>query len=92
MVDELREADEHWDSYFISNKVWIYADEYRAELTGDEDYSRIIIHSDANEGWLYSRRLEDKQQVQATLAAIEIPVSEQQLQALGFIKWKDAYI
>jgi hypothetical protein len=91
-VDEFWEADEHWPRYYIGNKVWVFADEYRAELAGDEDYSRIIIHSNHDTGWLFSRRLKDKSTVEQALQAIQLPVSEQQLEAIGFTRWTDFYI
>ena len=91
-IDELWEADPHWDNYFIDNKVWVFVDEYHAQLTGDEDYCRIIIHSDAAKGWLFTRPLKEKTQLQTTLAAIEKPVSKQQLETLGFVPWDEVYI
>lgn len=91
-IDELWEADEHWPDYYFENKVWIYADEYNAELIGDEDYSRIIVHSSNETGWLFSRPLKDKKTVEQTLKTIQIPVSEQQLEKIGFVPWKDFYI
>ena len=42
-VDEFWEADEYWNHYFISSSVWVYADEYRAELPGDEDQDQHNI-------------------------------------------------
>ena len=91
-IDEFWEADENWPEYYIDHKVWVYADEYAAEIIGDEDYSRIIIHSSHDKGWLYSRKREDKNTVQQALHAIKIPVSEKQLVDIGFIRWKDSYI
>lgn len=91
-VDEFWPADEHWPEYYIDNKVWVYADEYRAGLIGDEDYSRIIIHCNNDNGWLFSRSLEDKESVEQALQAITFPVSQKQLEAIGFIPWKDIYI
>jgi hypothetical protein len=91
-IDELWPADEHWPQTFFEQTVWVYVDEYRADLTGDEDYSRIIIHSSAEEGWLYSRPLSDKQGVREVLKKISVPVSQQQLKSLGFVAWADSYI
>ena len=88
-VDEFWEADESWLRYFFQQKVWVYVNEYRAELTGDEDYSRILIHSGQDEGWLFSRSLKDRNSVHETLQQIEVPVSEKQLEALGFVSWKE---
>jgi hypothetical protein len=87
-IDELWDADDLWPQYFIQQSVWIYSDEYRAELTGDEDYIRIVIHSGTNQGWLFSRRLEDKKTVEKVLNKITIPISEKQLKDLGFVIWK----
>lgn len=91
-LDEFWEADEHWPEYFIDHKVWVYADHYAAEVIGDEDYSRIIIHSGHDKGWLYSKPLQDKNIVEKALGSITIPVSEKQLMDIGFIRWKDTYI
>ena len=91
-VDEFWEADESWSNYFIDGRVWVYADEYRAELTGDEDYSRIVVHAGEDEGWLYSRRLGEKKHVHKILKAIKRPVSEKQLAEMGFTPWKGHYI
>jgi hypothetical protein len=96
-VDELWKADACWTDYFFEQKVWVYVDEYRAELIGDEDYSRIIIHSGEDkagqdQGWLFSRPLEQKNIVHEVLKKIRTPVSEQQLEALGFVGWKGDYI
>jgi hypothetical protein len=91
-LDELWEADEHWPGYYIEQKVWVYADEYHAELAGDEDYSRIIVQSSDDAGWLLSRRLKDKNTVKQALQAIQRPVCEQQLEELGFTRWKDSYL
>ena len=91
-VDEFWEADKYWNHYFIGSSVWIYADEYRAELPGDEDYSRIVIHGGKDGGWIYSRRLRHRQKVQKTLKAIQRPVSEMQLAELGFETWQSSYL
>lgn len=91
-LDEFWEADDRWPHYFIDNKVWMFVDEYRAELTGDEDYSRIIVHSGGDKGWLYSRTLSEKPLVIRTLDKISRPVSEKQLETLGFSPWSDFYI
>lgn len=90
-MDELWEADSEWPSYFIADKVWVYADEYRAELTGDEDYSRILVHANSEEGWQFRRPLAQKQSVAAVLDAIDRPVSQQQLARLGFSRWQGDY-
>jgi hypothetical protein len=42
-IDELWEADLEWPDYFLADMLWIFADEYRPGLIGDEDYCRIII-------------------------------------------------
>ncbi len=34
-IDEFWEADAHWPTYYIGNKVWVFADEYHADLSGD---------------------------------------------------------
>jgi hypothetical protein len=91
-IDEFWPADEHWPQTFFEQSIWVYVDEYRAELTGDEDYSRIIIHSSADKGWLYSRGLSDKQGVLEVLNKITTPVSQAQLKNLGFVAWKGSYI
>jgi len=91
-LDELWDADRHWPQYFYQHKVWVFADEYRAELTGDEDYSRIVIHGGDDHGWLFSRPLLCKFLVAATLSKIVLPVSERQLQQLGFVRWQGDYI
>lgn len=84
-IDEFWDADEHWPRYFLAQKVWVFVDEYRAELTGDEDYSRICIHADNTHQWQYIRPLSSKQQVHQILSQIKQPVSEDQLQNLGFV-------
>jgi hypothetical protein len=91
-VDEFWEADENWSCYFLQNKIWVFVDEYHPGLIGDEDYSRIIIHSGDSSGWLYSRNLKDRQQVHDTLTTIRRPVAEHQLEKLGFIRWHKSYI
>lgn len=91
-VDEFWDADRHWLNYFFQQKIWIYADEYRAELTGDEDYSRIVIHAGDDRGWLFSRPLSRRQIVHDTLCRILTPVSERQLETLGFVRWVGNYI
>lgn len=91
-VDEFWEADNYWSQYFFQKTIWIYVDEYRAELTGDEDYIRILIHSGENSGWLFSRPLSERKRVYDVLAKITTPVSEKQLQSLGFVTWQDNYI
>ncbi len=87
-IDEFWEADNHWSHYYFNNTIWIYVDEYRAELTGDADYARIIIHSGNNRGWIFSRRLHEKSIVLNVLSEIDIPVSEKQLKGLGFNIWQ----
>ena len=91
-LDEFWAADELWEGYFLDKKIWVYVDEYRGGLPGDMDYSRIVIHGGENKGWLYSRRLAEQIEVHAVLDKIRVPVSESQLQSLGFIPWKDSYI
>ena len=90
-IDELWQADRRWPSYFIGRQVWVYADEYHAELPGDEDYCRILIHAGPGAGWQYRRSLADKRKVAAVLAAIRQPVSQQQLGDLGFSRWDGDY-
>lgn len=91
-VDELWVADEDWPCYFLENKIWVFVDEYHGGLMGDEDYSRIVIHSGDSSGWLYSRNLQNKQQVHEALMSIRRPVAEHQLKQLGFIRWHESYI
>lgn len=86
-VDEFWQADEQWKKYYIQQKVWVYCDEYRAELPGDQTYSRIIIHSASDQGWMFHRPLSEKDLVHRTLDKIALPVSEQQLEYLGFTPW-----
>ncbi|MEH6519422.1 MAG: hypothetical protein V7742_22320 [Halioglobus sp.] len=87
-IDEFWEADDQWNQYYFRQKVWVYFDEYRAELPGDETYSRIIIRSTEDEGWLFSRNLSEKNIVHETADRITLPVSELQLKELGFGSWK----
>ncbi len=91
-IDEFWEADASWPHYYVHNHVWIYADEYRAELVGDEDYSRIIINAGNDQGWIYSRRLTERDKVLQVLQQIERPVSELQLQEMGFSRWAESHI
>lgn len=90
-VDEFWEGDPNWSSYFIGSKLWVYCDEYRAELIGDQDYCRIVVHQGNSTGLIYKRRLAERTQVEAVLAAIEQPVSRQQLVELGFACWQESY-
>lgn len=91
-IDELWKADLHWPDYFLADKLWVFVDEYRPGLIGDEDYCRIVIHAGNNWGWLFTRSLTGKGDVDKTLAAITQPVSQVQLQKLGFIPWHNEYI
>ena len=91
-VDELWEADAAWPHYFIDGRVWVYADEYRAELPGDEDYSRIVIHAGQERGWVYSRRLCERAKVSRVLNTIDRPVSERQLSSMGFKPWTGTWL
>lgn len=91
-VDEFREADAHWAQYFIGNKVWLFMDEYRAELAGDEDYIRIIVSSSADEGWLFSRRLDEHELVHSIMRSLNSPIAENQLVALGFERFSESPI
>lgn len=91
-VDEFWEADAHWSRYYIQDKVWVFMDEYLGGLAGERDYCRIIIHADHDSGWLYTRPLAEKAEVQTVLEDIQRPVSEKQLAALGFEPWQDYYI
>jgi len=88
-VDELRDADENWPEYFFSRKVWVYMDEYRAELIGDEDYARILIYVSATKGWQYSNPLKDRAKTHSVLSSLQSPISIQQLVALGFKPWHE---
>lgn len=90
-VDELWDADCDWPSYFIGNKVWVYYDEYNAQLIGDEDYCRIIVHSGNTDGLIYKRRLSDRSLLDNVLERIERPISEEQLVDLGFKWWRGTY-
>jgi hypothetical protein len=91
-LDELWMADPHWPDYFLADKLWIFVDEYRPGLIGDEDYCRIVIHAGNNWGWLYTRRLANKADVSKTLSLITQPISQTQLQTLGFVPWHNEYI
>lgn len=91
-VDEFWEADDQWSDYYFKQCVWVFVDEYRAELAGDEDYARIIIHAGNNRGWIFRRPLSERSFVFSMISRIVIPVSEQQLEQLGFITWQDDYL
>lgn len=86
-LDELWPADCHWPNVFPGNKVWVFMDEYQATLPGDQDYSRLIISGGEGKGWIYKRRLSDKESVSEMLCEIQLPVSEEQLKQLGFELW-----
>lgn len=86
-IDELWPAADGWPQYYPAQTVWVFMDEYRAELPGDEDYVRIIISGGDHTGWQYSRPLAARQEVQGVLSALCLPISEQQLQRLGFKAW-----
>lgn len=90
--DGFVDADASWGSYFLAATVWILVDEYRAELDGDEDYSRILVHAGDDQGWLYSRSLTERKKVLDTFKKVAVPVSEQQLRTLGFVPWAGEYI
>lgn len=87
-LDELVDADEYWESYFIGQSVWVYSDEYRAELPGDRNYCRIVVTAGNDQGWQYERSLTNRQQVLDTLGCLVAPLSESQLQALEFTRWQ----
>lgn len=91
-VDEFWEADDAWQEYYLNQSVWVFMDEYRAELAGDQDYSRIIIHSGNDSGWKYSRRLKQRDLVHSVLESIKKPVSEKNLKDLGFERWHECYL
>ena len=90
-VDEFWEAAPDWPSYFIGNKVWAFCDEYRAELIGDQDYCRIVVHAGDHTGMIYKRRLSERANVEHVLQQIHQPVARQQLLDLGFSHWRDSY-
>jgi|TARA_R110000772_G_C13306656_1_gene439430 hypothetical protein len=87
-MDQLVDADNHWNSYFVDQSVWVYADEYRAELPGDRDYCRIIVTAGDSQGWYYERSLSERQQVLETLESLQWPLSEHQLGRLNFRRWR----
>jgi hypothetical protein len=91
-VDEFWPADKGWPHYYFRHQVWVFADEYRAELAGDQSYSRIVIHAGDNSGWLFSRPLAERDQVKRVLSEIQRPVSWRQLAALGFERWQGEFI
>lgn len=84
-IDELWDADSHWSHYFHAQKVWVYVDEYRAELIGDQDYSRICVQADDQYHWQLSKPLAQKSDIEKTITKINRPVSERQLKQLGFV-------
>ena len=86
-MDELVAADEDWPSYFIGRSVWVYADEYRAELPGDRNYCRIIITAGGDQGWYYQRPLQDRDEVLGTLDSLNDPLSVRHLKTLNFTSW-----
>lgn len=90
-IDEFWEAENDWPRYFIGTKVWVYYDEYNAELIGDEDYCRIIVHSSSADGLIYKRRLSERSMLDEVLKKIERPVSPKQLVDLGFEPWHGGY-
>ena len=90
-LDELWEAGTDWPRYFINKKVWVYYDEYNAELIGDEDYCRIIVHSGNTDGLIVKRPLSDRVVLDEILERIQRPVSERQLVDLGFRWWRGDY-
>lgn len=91
-IDEFWPADEDWPHHYLDGQVWIYLDEYRAELTGDQDYCRIIINAGNDYGWIYQRRRKEKNSVLEVLGKIDRPVSEAQLENVGFIRWREGHI
>jgi hypothetical protein len=91
-LDEFWPADANWSHYYLDDQVWVYLDEYRAELIGDGDYCRIIINAGNDYGWIYKRNRVEKAKVLEVLGRIQRPVSEVQLQEIGFTRWSDGHI
>jgi hypothetical protein len=91
-LDEFWSADESWPHYYLGDQVWVYLDEYTGGLIGDEDYCRIIINAGNDCGWMYKRKRIEKPRVFDTLGKIQRPVSEDQLQNIGFVRWSDSHI
>ena len=90
-MDEFREAGDDWPSTFIGDKLWLFCDEYRAELTGDQDYCRIVVHAGNDSGMIYRRPLAERENVREILELIDQPVDRRQLLELGFSSWRDSY-
>lgn len=89
--DGLVEGDSQWDNYFIGTQHWMFYDEYRAELPGDQDYCRIIVHTRNDQGLVLLRPLREKRQVERVFSEISKPISKCQLLALGFTAWTGGY-
>lgn len=86
-LDEFWPADDSLPHHYIHHHVWVYMDEYRAELAGDQAYCRIIVNIGQDCGWIYQLPLEHKEKVIEVSAKIHKPVSEMQLENLGFSRW-----
>ena len=86
-IDELREADDSWPNYFLGNQVWVFFDSYDAKLAGDIPYSRIVISCDDETGWILQKCCAELAELEKVAAQITTPISQTQLQALGFVKW-----
>ncbi len=87
-LDELWPAAEDWPAVYPGNKVWVFMDEYWATLAGDVDYRRLIISGGEGNGWIYKRRLENKEEVANTLLKLRTPIKQKQLKELGFKVWQ----
>jgi hypothetical protein len=90
-IDEFWEAANDWSGYFIGRNVWVYYDEYNAELIGDEDYCRIIVHISSTKGLILKRRLSARTALDEVVENIERPVSRRQLMGMGFQWWCGSY-
>lgn len=86
-IDELREADSSWPSYFLGNKVWVFFDSYNAQLAGDIPYSRIVVSCDNETGWILQKAWTDLAELEEIAKQISSPISQKQLQQLGFVHW-----
>lgn len=83
-LDEMWDGAPDWESYFLHTSVWVYADTFRAELAGDNDYARIVIHGGDGINWIYSVPLAQSHRLNNVLGEIEKPVKQSQLEILGF--------
>lgn len=88
-LDEFQKALGDWPESYPGSKVWINIHEYKATLTGDASYLRLLISGAHDCNLVWQTAPEAGHVLKKVMASITHPLSFESLKAQGFQYYED---